>query len=107
MPLEYWPPRAITAATKRNDFSSQSLAEYETLLKNSFVLKDLNTFKHAPEFLDNPRLMSLYPEVACNMMEKMMTIGDQPKKKLSSTAISEVRKLGLKALGDACKILRL
>jgi electron transfer flavoprotein-quinone oxidoreductase len=100
--------KAIMAATKRNDFSSQSLAEYETLLKNSFVLKDLNTFKHAPEFLDNPRLMSLYPEVACDVMEKMMTIGDQPKRKLSSTALGEVRRrLGFKLLVDGCKILRL
>jgi electron transfer flavoprotein-quinone oxidoreductase len=100
--------RAIIAATKRNDYSSQSLAEYETLLKNSFVLKDLNTFKHAPSFLDNPRLMTLYPEFACDLMEKMMFIGDQPKKKLSSTAFGEVRKkLGFKALVDTCKALRL
>jgi len=49
--------RAISSATKKKDFSSQSLAEYETLLKNSFVLKDMETFKKAPHFLDNPRLM--------------------------------------------------
>jgi electron transfer flavoprotein-quinone oxidoreductase len=100
--------RAIIAATKKNDFSSQSLAEYENLLKNSFVLKDLKTFKHAPHFLDNPRLMTLYPQTVCDVLEKMMYIGDQPKKKLSSTALSEIRnKAGIKILKDACKALRI
>jgi electron transfer flavoprotein-quinone oxidoreductase len=84
--------RAITAATKKKDYSSQSLAEYERLLKKSFVLKDMETFKNAPHFLDNPRLMGLYPQVACDMLEKLMFIGDQPKKRLVGTAIAEIRK---------------
>ena len=84
--------RAITAATKKKDFSSQSLAEYERLLKDSFVMKDMATFKKAPHFLDNPRLMGLYPQVACDTLEKLMFIGDQPKKRLVCTAIAEFRK---------------
>jgi electron transfer flavoprotein-quinone oxidoreductase len=100
--------RAIIAATKRNDFSSRSLAEYEKLLQDSFVLKDLNTFKHAPDFLDNPRLMNLYPQAVCDILEKLMFIGDQPKKKLSSTALREFRKrIGLKVLSDGGKVLRI
>jgi electron transfer flavoprotein-quinone oxidoreductase len=84
--------KTIINATKRNDFSAQSLAEYETLLKNSFVLKDIETFKKAPHFLDNPRLMGLYPQVACDTMEKLMTIGPEPKPRLAATAMAEVRK---------------
>jgi electron transfer flavoprotein-quinone oxidoreductase len=100
--------RAIIAATKKNDFSSQSLAEYENLLKDSFVLKDLETFKYAPHFLDNPRLMTLYPQTVCDVLEKMMYIGNQPKKKLSSTALGEIRsKIGIKILKDGCKALRI
>lgn len=100
--------KAIITATKRNDFSSQSLAEYENLLKNSFILKDLNTFKYAPHFLDNPRLMTLYPQTVCDVLEKLMFIGDQPKKKLSSTILGEIRsKLGIKIVKDGCKALRI
>ena len=85
--------RAISSATKKKDFSSQSLAEYETLLKNSFVLKDMETFKKAPHFLDNPRLMGQYPQFLCDTMEQMMFIGDEPKKRLVGTAMGEVRKI--------------
>jgi electron transfer flavoprotein-quinone oxidoreductase len=100
--------RAIIAATKKRDFSSQSLAEYNRLLKESFVLKDLNTFKYAPHFLDNSRLMTLYPQTACDVLEKLMFIGDQPKKKMSSTVFDEIRtKVGLKIFKDGCKVLRI
>jgi electron transfer flavoprotein-quinone oxidoreductase len=84
--------RAIITATAKNDFSSQSLSEYERLLKESFVLKDMETFKNAPHFLDNPRLMGLYPQFACDILEKLMFINDQPKKRLVGTAVTEVRK---------------
>jgi electron transfer flavoprotein-quinone oxidoreductase len=85
--------RAIITATGKKDFSAQSLAEYEKLLKESFVLKDMETFKNAPRFLDNPRLMGLYPQFACDTLEQLMFIGDQPKKRLVGTAMAEVRKL--------------
>jgi len=84
--------RAIITATGKNDFSSQSLAEYERLLKESFVLKDMETFKKAPHFLDNPRLMGRYPQFVCDTLENLMFIGEQPKKRLVGTAMAEVRK---------------
>jgi electron transfer flavoprotein-quinone oxidoreductase len=84
--------RAIITATGKKDFSSQSLAEYERLLKESFVLKDMETFKKAPHFLDNPRLMGRYPQFVCDALENLMFIGEQPKKRLVGTAITEVRK---------------
>jgi electron transfer flavoprotein-quinone oxidoreductase len=100
--------RAITTATRKNDFSSQSLAEYEKLVKQSFILKDMNTFKGMPGFLDNPRLMGLYPQTACDVLEKLMFIGEQPKKRMVSTAIAEIRnKVGLThLLRDVFKAFR-
>ena len=62
--------RAIITATEKKDFSSQSLAEYERLLKESFVLKDMETFKKAPHFLDNPRLMGLLSSVCLRYPRK-------------------------------------
>ena len=85
--------RAIISATKKNDFSSESLSEYEKLLKDSFIMKDMETFKKAPNFLDNPRLMGLYPQFACDTLEQLMFISDQPKKRLVGTAMAGVRNL--------------
>ncbi len=100
--------RAIKRAKKANDFSKTSLAHYQELMQNSFVLKDMYTFREAPNFLENPRLFGLYPQVVCDTMEKLMTIGEGPKGKLSSTAMREIRsKLGwswLKELRGALKI---
>jgi electron transfer flavoprotein-quinone oxidoreductase len=99
---------AVKYARAKNDFTKNSLVKYQELLKNSFVLRDLDTFRHAPHFLSNPRLFTLYPETFCGLMEKMMYIGDTPKQKLSSTAFREIRsKLGLGALKDIVGVFRL
>jgi electron transfer flavoprotein-quinone oxidoreductase len=100
--------RAIIAAINRNDFSSRCLAEYDNLLKESFVFKDLNNFKHAHDFLNNPRMMTLYPQTVCDIMEKMMYIGDHPKEKLSKTAIREIlNNIGIHVFIDSYKALRI
>lgn len=84
--------RALLRARDAGDFSAASLATYETLLKDSFVWKDLKTFRHMPDFLSNPRLFELYPSVACNLMEQLMWIGETPKEKLSTTVFRAVRR---------------
>jgi len=100
--------KAIVAAKNKNDFSSRYLAEYENLLKDSFVFKDLNNFKHVPDFLDNSRLMTLYPQTVCDILEKIMYFGDRPKEKLSKTAIREIKnKIGINMFKDGCKTLRI
>lgn len=76
---------ALLRARKLGDFSAASLIYYETLLKESFVWQDLKTFQHMPDFLANPRLFELYPSVACDLMDKIMWIDNQPKEKLSKT----------------------
>ncbi len=101
--------KAIKIARSKNDFSSESLSSYESLLRESFVLKDLHTFKNAPRFFDNPRLFTLYPQTVCDVMEKLMLIEDKPKKKMSSTVFREIRsKLGLlPVLKDALRAFRI
>ncbi len=99
--------RAILKAKEAKDISKAPL-NYDQLMKDSFVLKDMYTFREAPSFLENPRLFNVYPQVLCDTMGKLMTIGDGPKRKLSSTAMHEIRsKLGwswLKELRGALKV---
>jgi len=73
---------AIIQAKKNEDFSKKSLSSYPLFLKQSFVLKDLETFKKAPKFLENPRIYNVYPGLACDMAEKIFTNDGQPKKKI-------------------------
>lgn len=71
----------VIRAKKTGDFSKQSLAHYPELLKRSFVLEDLKTFKKAPLLLENPRFYCQYPELACELAEKIFTNDGIPRKK--------------------------
>lgn len=71
----------VIRAKKTGDFSKQSLAHYPELLEQSFVLKDLKTFKKAPLLLENPRFYRQYPELACELAEKIFTNDGMPRKK--------------------------
>ena len=85
--------QAIVRAKEKGDFSRASLSYYQELLRDSFVLKDLETFKHMPHFLHNPRLFGLYPEAFCSLLEELMWIPDGPKEKISATAWREIKGL--------------
>ena len=71
----------VIRAKKTGDFSKQSLTRYPELLEQSFVMKDLKTFKKAPLLLENPRFYSQYPELACDMAEKIFTNDGKQRKK--------------------------
>jgi electron transfer flavoprotein-quinone oxidoreductase len=82
--------RAVKQAREKKDFSTTSLSAYQTLLENSFVLKDLKTFQHAPGFLDNPRLFQHYPQMAGELLQSLFTVGPEPKRKFSATIREKV-----------------
>lgn len=63
----------VIRAKRVGDFSKKSLALYPKLLEQSFVLKDLKTFEKAPQLLENPRFYIQYPELACELAEKIFT----------------------------------
>ncbi|RLC60759.1 MAG: FAD-dependent oxidoreductase, partial [Chloroflexi bacterium] len=50
-------------------------------LEQSFVLRDLKTYRKAPDFLNNPRIYSVYPELACELAESILSNGKEPRKK--------------------------
>lgn len=70
----------VIRAKQAGDFSQKSLSYYPKLLKQSFVLKDLETFKKASKFLKNPRIYTLYPELACDLAEKIFTNEGKPRR---------------------------
>jgi electron transfer flavoprotein-quinone oxidoreductase len=72
---------AVIRAQEKRDFSADSLDYYQKLLMKSFVLKDLKTFRKAPHFLENERIYSLYPNLACDLLGKILFNDGQPREK--------------------------
>lgn len=84
--------RTIKKAKERNDFSASSLAEYEKLLNESFILKEMNTFKNTLAVLENERLFTKYPQAVSDLFEKVMWVDENPKDGLYKTISQELKK---------------
>ncbi|MCE5336762.1 MAG: FAD-dependent oxidoreductase [Desulfobacteraceae bacterium] len=70
---------AVKAARQSGDFSKAGLAVYRKLLSESFVLRDLEAYRRAPEFTANPRLYGAYPEFVTSLASRLFTVdGSQP-----------------------------
>ncbi len=84
--------RVIKKAKQKNDFSSASLAEYEKLLNDSFIMKEMSTFQNSLHILENERLFTKYPQAISNLFERVMAVGEQPKQGLYKTVLQELKK---------------
>lgn len=61
---------AVIKARESENYKQAALGHYETLLRQGFVLNELETFKKAPEFLENERIYNTYPDLACALALK-------------------------------------
>jgi electron transfer flavoprotein-quinone oxidoreductase len=77
--------RTIKSAKEKNDFSASSLSYYEKLLNESFIMKEMNTFKNSLSILENERLFSKYPQAISDLFEKVMRVDEYPKEGLYRT----------------------
>ena len=84
--------RTIKKAKERNDFSAYSLSEYEKLLNESFIIKEMKTFKHTLSILENERLFLKYPQAISDLFEKVMWVDEQPKEGLYKTISEGLKK---------------
>lgn len=84
--------RTIKMAKEKNDFSASSLAYYEKLLNESFIMKEMNNFKNSLSILENERLFSTYPQAISNLLEKVMRVDENPKESLYKTILQELKR---------------
>ncbi|MBN1254985.1 MAG: FAD-dependent oxidoreductase [Deltaproteobacteria bacterium] len=87
----YLAAQTIKKAKVMGDFSASTLAQYETLLRESFVLQDMNTFRNSLDILENRRMVGFYPQWICKVLEEIFWIGEGPKKRISATAWNGVK----------------
>jgi electron transfer flavoprotein-quinone oxidoreductase len=100
---------AIKRAREKDDYSASSLAYYDQLIRESFIYKDLHTFRNVLSVMENPRLFNYYPEAVCGIFEKLMWIDENPRSKISSTVIREAagRFLNWSTIKDGFGMLRI
>lgn len=87
--------KAVIEAKKKEDFSSDSLKSYKTMLDDSFVMKDLSIYKNFPSFMENPRIFNQYPAMISDIMEEMFVINGQPAVPLRKKAMKHLKAVGL------------
>jgi electron transfer flavoprotein-quinone oxidoreductase len=68
---------ALLAARAAGDTTAVGLAGYERRLRDSFVLRDLETFRGAPQLIENRRLFTEYPDAVARMLEDVFRVGPQ------------------------------
>ncbi|MDY6910948.1 MAG: FAD-dependent oxidoreductase [Chloroflexota bacterium] len=81
----------VKKAKEVGNYSAATLRQYETLLSDGFVLKDLNTFKGSPAFMENPRIYGVYPEIASRLFERIYASDGTPRKKIWQMAREEMK----------------
>lgn len=83
--------KAVMEAKGRNDFSSRGLGVYHKLLKESFVLKDLEAYRMAPEFMENKRLYESYPDFVTSLVTNLFTVNGSGQAHLYSRILSQIK----------------
>ena len=83
--------QAVIEAGRKGDYSKKGLACYRNMLEDSFVLKDLKTFRHSPGFQENPRIYGLYPSLVCGISRRIFRSDGGPKKKILSLVREEMK----------------
>ena len=102
--------QSAVEALRRNDTSVDGLSGYRHRMEHNFVLADHRRLADVPELIMSHRVQNLYPQVACNVAERIFTVENpRPKPGFNSIARSELRSAGVKlrdVAKDAIKGLR-
>jgi len=76
----------VIEAFNKGDFSGRQLSGYERRLQESFVLKDMKTFKKTADLMYVDRLFSVYPALVGAIMEQIFRSDGKPRKKIGPIA---------------------
>ena len=76
----------VLDAFEKRDFSATQLSQYQRLLQESFVLRDMKTYEKSMDFMRNDRLFSAYPKLVSMVMERIFRADGAPRKKIGQIA---------------------
>jgi electron transfer flavoprotein-quinone oxidoreductase len=85
--------KTVLEAKKNNDFSERSLAYYQKLLNNSFVMKDLKRYRKMNRFAENnPVFFGPYFDVITQAAVDYFTVKEMPKRSQEWQMLKDFRK---------------
>lgn len=92
--------KAAIKALDAGDTSKAGLGVYKSMLDNSFIMRDINMYAEAPEFLENcPGMFRGYPEMIRDIMTPLFMVDGEPRQHVMKLAMPQVKKQGLFKLG--------
>jgi len=95
--------QAAVEALRRGDTSNDGLASYRHRLETNFVLQDHRKLQGVPDLIMSDRVQGLYPQIACNVAERVFTVENpRPKPGFNAIVKSELKSAGVK-LRDLAK----
>lgn len=86
---------AALAAKMAGSYDAQHLAAYDALLEDSFVMKDMETYRGAPAFMKDERVYGELVSMVCGLFEELYTQNSQSKRNLLPTLTGAVKSSGL------------
>lgn len=87
---------AACDAIDAGDVSAAGLASYRSKIEDSFVMKDLETFKEWPATMEGwDRMFTEYPKMVTEIFDSLFVVDGEPQKHLSKRLVPIVRKRGM------------
>lgn len=87
---------AVLDALEASDVSARGLSSYASRLNNSFVFKDLQSFRKFPHFMESTkRIFKGYPEVCREIMLSMFAVDGQPVRPVKEKVMNPLKDVGL------------
>lgn len=87
---------AAVQAIDKGDTSATGLECYKSMLEESFVMADMNSFRELPEFLAHfERMYQVYPGLAGEILDEMFIVDGKPVRHVKQAAMPHVKKVGL------------
>ena len=83
---------AASEALRAGDTSAAGLAGYERRLRDSFVLRDHDKLRRAPELVLSDRVQHQYPQLVTNVVERMFRVDNPAPKPGLRRIVREERK---------------
>ncbi|BAE85585.1 FAD-dependent oxidoreductase [Desulfitobacterium hafniense] len=92
---------AVLEAKSKGDFSAGSLSAYQRNLDQSFVMKDLQLYVKAPDFMESDLLFKKYSHMVNNLFGKVYTHDLTPKEHLLKMAFKAIKESEIPLIGLA------
>ena len=90
---------AACAAIDGGNVSAQALALYRTMLEDSFVIKDMKTFRAWPQTMEHwDRMFTEYPTMVREIFNGLFAVDGKPQQHLAKRMMPIIKKRGLFSL---------